>query len=134
MVPFLLSSRTDATKKLVTPRLLATIIMLPLLTILSDFIGVVGGFVTSFFMIHLNPSQYWTSAIHALEYEDVFQGLIKPFVFAFIVALVGCYYGLTTRCGTEGVGRSTTQAVVAASVLILVTDFFITKIVLAVLY
>ena len=123
---------TDPIKKLVTPRLLATVIMLPLLTILSDFIGIVGGFVTSFYLIHLNPAQYWTSSIHALEYEDIFQGLLKPFVFAFIVALVGCYYGLTTRGGTEGVGRSTTQAVVAASVLILVTDFFLTKIILAV--
>jgi phospholipid/cholesterol/gamma-HCH transport system permease protein len=84
-------------------------------------------------MIHLNPSQYWTSALHALEFEDIFQGLVKPFVFAFIVALVGCYKGLTTHGGTEGVGRSTTQAVVLASVLILVSDFFITKIILAVL-
>ena len=123
---------TDPGKKLVTPRLIATVVMLPMLTIIADFMGMLGGFGTSFFMIHLNPSQYWTSAIHALELEDVFQGLIKPFVFAFIVALVGCYYGLTTRGGTEGVGRSTTQAVVAASVMILVTDFFLTKIILAI--
>jgi phospholipid/cholesterol/gamma-HCH transport system permease protein len=111
----------------------ATLIMLPMLTIVADFMGMLGGFVTSFFMIHSNPSQYWTSALHALEYEDLFQGLIKPVVFAFIVALVGCYYGLTTRGGTEGVGRATTQAVVGASVLILVSDFFITKVILAVL-
>ena len=63
--------------------------------------------------------------------HDVFQGLAKPFIFAFIVALVGCYYGLSTRGGTQGVGRATTQAVVTASVLILSTDFFITKIILA---
>ena len=124
---------TDPTKKLVTPRLLAILIMLPLLTIISDFVGVLGGFITSFFMIHLNPSQYWTSAIHSLKYDDLFQGLIKPVIFAFIVALVGCYYGLNTRGGTEGVGRSTTQAVVAASVLILVSDFFLTKLILAML-
>jgi phospholipid/cholesterol/gamma-HCH transport system permease protein len=124
---------TDPSKKLVTPRLVATVIMLPMLTIISDFMGLLGGFATSFFFIHLNPSQYWYSAYHALEMEDVFQGLVKPFIFAFIVALVGCYYGLTTRGGTEGVGRSTTQAVVAASVLILVSDFFLTKIILAVL-
>ena len=124
---------TDPSKKLVTPRLVATVIMLPMLTIVADSMGMLGGFATSFFMIHMNPAQYWTSALHALEFEDVFQGLIKPFVFAFIVSLVGCYYGLTTRGGTAGVGRSTTQAVVAASVLILVTDFFITKIILAVL-
>lgn len=118
---------TDPSKKLVTPRLLATVIMLPMLTIISDFIGLLGGFATSFFIIHLNPSQYWYSAYHALEFEDLFQGLFKPFVFAFIVALVGCYYGLTTTGGTQGVGRATTQAVVAASVLILTCDFFLTK-------
>jgi phospholipid/cholesterol/gamma-HCH transport system permease protein len=123
---------TDPSKKLVTPRLMATVMMLPMLTIISDFMGMLGGFFTSFFMIHLNPSQYWTSAYHALELNDVFEGLLKPFVFAFIVALVGCFYGLRTRGGTEGVGRSTTQAVVAASVMILITDFFITKILLAV--
>ncbi|MBI4480550.1 MAG: ABC transporter permease [Acidobacteria bacterium] len=124
---------TDPSKKLVTPRLVATVIMLPMLTIVADSMGMLGGFATSFFMIHLNPAQYWTSALHALEFEDVFQGLVKPFFFAFIVSLVGCYYGLSTRGGTEGVGRSTTQAVVAASVMILVSDFFITKIILAVL-
>jgi len=122
---------TDPSKKLVTPRLIATVTMLPLLTIIADFIGMVGGFATSFFIIRLNPSQYWSSTYRALEFEDMFQGLLKPFVFAFIVALVGCHFGLTTRGGTQGVGRSTTQAVVAASVLILVTDFFITKILLA---
>ena len=121
---------TDPSKKLVTPRLIATVVMLPMLTIISDFVGLLGGFVTSFFIIRLNPSQYWYSAYHALAFEDIFQGLLKPFVFAFIVALVGCYYGLTTRGGTEGVGRSTTQAVVAASVMILVSDFFLTKILL----
>jgi phospholipid/cholesterol/gamma-HCH transport system permease protein len=123
---------TDPSRKLVTPRLVATVIMLPMLTILSDFIGMLGGFVTSFFYIHLNPSQYWTTAYHALVFDDVFEGLLKPFVFAFIVALVGCYYGLSTSGGTQGVGRSTTQAVVAASVMILITDFFLTKILLAV--
>jgi phospholipid/cholesterol/gamma-HCH transport system permease protein len=78
----------------------------------------------------MNPSQYWYSAYHALEFEDLFQGLTKPFVFAFVVALVGCYYGLSTSGGTQGVGRSTTQAVVAASVLILICDFFLTKLLL----
>ncbi|MBI4465393.1 MAG: ABC transporter permease [Acidobacteria bacterium] len=121
---------TDPSKKLVTPRLIATVVMLPMLTIIADFVGLLGGFATSFFIIRLNPSQYWYSAYQALEFEDLFQGLLKPFVFAFIVALVGCYYGLTTRGGTEGVGRATTQAVVAASVMILVSDFFITKTIL----
>ena len=121
---------TDPIKKLVTPRLVATVLMLPMLTVISDAMGMLGGFVTSFFIIHTNPSQYWYSAYHALELEDVFQGLLKPFIFAFIVALVGCYYGLTTKGGTQGVGRATTQAVVAASVLILTCDFFLTKLIL----
>jgi len=122
---------TDPGKKLVTPRLVATVIMLPMLTIIADFMGLLGGFATSFFFIHLNPSQYWYSAYHALEMEDVFQGLLKPFVFAFIVALVGCYYGLTTRGGTEGVGRSTTTAVVAASVTILLLDTVLAQVLLS---
>ncbi|MBI4464806.1 MAG: ABC transporter permease [Acidobacteria bacterium] len=122
---------TDPGKKLVTPRLVATVIMLPLLTVISDFVGLLGGFAVSFFIVHLNPSQYWSRAYHSLDMNDVFQGLTKPFIFAFIVALVGCYYGLTTRGGTQGVGRATTQAVVTASVLILITDFFLTKMILA---
>lgn len=121
---------TDPIKKLVTPRLIATVIMLPLLTILMDFMGLWGGFATSFFIIQMNPGQYWTSAYRALDFYDLFQGLLKPFVFAFVVALVGCYYGLGTRGGTQGVGRSTTQAVVASSILILAFDFFLTKILL----
>jgi len=118
---------TDPSKKLVTPRLVATVVMLPMLTVISDFMGLLGGFATSFFIIRMNPSQYWYSAYQALSFEDLFQGLAKPLVFAFVVALVGCYYGLTTSGGTQGVGRATTQAVVAASVLILVCDFFLTK-------
>ncbi len=124
---------TDPSKKLVTPRLVAVVLMLPLLTVIADFMGLLGGFTTSFFIIQMNPSQYWYSAYHALSFEDMFQGLAKPLVFAFIVALVGCYYGLKTSGGTQGVGRSTTQAVVAASVLILICDFFLTKVLLWVL-
>jgi phospholipid/cholesterol/gamma-HCH transport system permease protein len=122
---------TDPSKKLVVPRLIATVFMLPLLTIISDFVGLLGGFAYSFFIYHLNPSQYWANAYHSLDYGDVFQGLIKPFIFAFLVALVGCYYGLSTRGGTQGVGRATTQAVVTSSVLILIFDFVISKFILA---
>ena len=121
---------TDPLKKLVTPRLVATVAMLPLLTIIGDFVGLLGGLVVSNFVIRLNPTQYWTRAYQAIELGDAVQGLAKPFVFAFIVSLVGCYYGLTTRGGTQGVGRSTTQAVVVASVLILVSNLFITKTIL----
>jgi phospholipid/cholesterol/gamma-HCH transport system permease protein len=122
---------TDPNKKLVVPRLIATVFMLPLLTIVSDFMGLLGGFAVSFYIVHLNSNQYWSKAYHSLKYDDVGQGLLKPFIFAFIVALVGCFYGLKTRGGTQGVGRATTQAVVTASVLILATDFVVTKLILA---
>lgn len=123
---------TDPVRKLVTPRLYATLITLPLLTILSDFCGMLGGFFVSYYTVHLSSIEYWTYAYQALTFEDVTQGLLKPFLFAVIIALVGCYFGLSTRGGTEGVGHSTTQAVVVASVLILVVDFFFTKFLIAV--
>jgi phospholipid/cholesterol/gamma-HCH transport system permease protein len=121
---------TDPMKKLVTPRVLATTLMLPLLTAISDFIGLVGGYLISHFQLRLNPVQYWSRAIHALEFGDLVQGLVKPLIFGFILSTVGCYYGLSVRGGTQGVGRATTQAVVTASVLILVSNFFITRLLL----
>jgi phospholipid/cholesterol/gamma-HCH transport system permease protein len=118
---------TDPTKKLVTPRVIATVVMLFFLSILSDLLGVFGGFMVSYFMLGLDGQQYWTSTYQKLEYSDVQMGLIKPVLFGFIIATVGCYYGLSAKGGTQGVGRATTQAVVAASVLILVFDFFVTR-------
>jgi phospholipid/cholesterol/gamma-HCH transport system permease protein len=118
---------TDPLRKLVAPRLFATVATLPLLTVLSDFCGTLGGYLVSYYTAHLTTEQYWTSIYQSLDVQDVAQGLLKPFLFAFVIALVGCYCGLHTTGGTEGVGRSTTQAVVVASVLILVLDFFITK-------
>lgn len=119
---------TDPIKKLVTPRLVATCTVLPLLTIISDFVGMFGGFVIAFYVLNMSADQYWTSSWQALGYSDIAQGLLKPFAFAFAIALVGCYYGLSTSGGTQGVGRSTTQAVVVSSVLIFFITFFITRI------
>jgi phospholipid/cholesterol/gamma-HCH transport system permease protein len=124
---------TDPSKKLVTPRVIATVVMLFFLSIISDFVGLAGGWTVSRFLLRLDSSQYWTTAWQSLAFEDVFMGLLKPVLFGFVIATVGCYYGLSTRGGTQGVGRSTTQAVVAASVLILVVDFFITKLLMALL-
>jgi phospholipid/cholesterol/gamma-HCH transport system permease protein len=118
---------TDPVQKLVTPRLVATGIVLPLLTIIADFLGLFGAFVIAYTLLQMTPANFWNSAWQSLDYGDVFQGLIKPFAYAFVVALVGCHYGLRTTGGTQGVGRSTTKAVVVASVWIFVLDFFLTR-------
>jgi len=118
---------TDPMRKLVAPRMYATLITLPLLTILSDFFGLLGGFFVSYYTARLSAIQYWTSAYQALDFQDIIQGLIKPVFFSVIIAGIGCYFGLRTSGGTEGVGRSTLRAVVAACVMILIVDFFITK-------
>jgi phospholipid/cholesterol/gamma-HCH transport system permease protein len=121
---------TDPVQKLVTPRLVATMVMLPLLTIIADFVGMFGGFVISqlFLGAYLTPRLYWSSVWQALVWKDVGQGLLKPFVFAIVIAMIGCLYGLRTSGGTQGVGRATTQAVVAATVVVFILDLLITKI------
>jgi len=117
----------DPTKKLVTPRVIACTVMLFFLSIISDLMGLAGGWVIARFMLGLDSNQYWTTAYQSLRFEDVFMGLSKPVVFGFIIASIGCFYGLNAKGGTQGVGRATTQAMVAASVLIVVSDLFITK-------
>ena len=119
---------TDPIQKLVTPRMIATAVVLPLLTIIADFVGMFGGFIIAKYFLNLEGSQYWSTVWRSLEWNDVAQGLLKPFVFSFAISLVGCYYGLRTSGGTQGVGRATTQAVVMASILIFILTFFVTKI------
>lgn len=120
---------TDPIQKLVKPRLIATAFTLPLLTIIADFVGLVGGYLVAVPLLSLTTTgQYWNNAYRLLEYNDITQGLLKPFVFAIIIALVGCHYGLRTTGGTQGVGRATTQAVVVASIWIFVTTVLITRI------
>jgi phospholipid/cholesterol/gamma-HCH transport system permease protein len=122
---------TDPTKKLVTPRVVSSVVMLFFLTIISDLVGLAGGWIVALLMLGLNSYQYWNQAYQNLAAEDVTMGLVKPVIFGFIISTIGCYYGLSTKGGTQGVGRSTTQAVVAASVLILVVDFFITRLIMS---
>lgn len=119
---------TDPSRKLVTPRVLATLMMVPLLTALSVFVGLLGGCVASVFSLRLSAVEFWRRAIDALDFADLMQGFTKAVAFGFILATVGCYKGLTVRGGTQGVGRATTQSVVIASVLIIVADTFLTKI------
>src|SRR5688572_23827085 len=132
---------TDPIKKLVTPRVLASLIMLPVLTIINDFVGILGGSIIAIFYIGQPAALYWRvvfeqmlSGGFTLHYipNDFIQGLVKPFVFGGIISLVACYYGLKTTGGTEGVGLATTRTVVTASILILVVDYFLTQITLAV--
>jgi len=124
---------TDPMKKLVTPRVISTVFMLFFLTILSDMVGLTGGLMVAKVLLRLDARQYWNNAWQSLVFQDVFMGLIKPVLFGFIIATVGCYYGMTARGGTQGVGRATTQAVVTASVLIVVVNFFVTQFLMNVL-
>jgi phospholipid/cholesterol/gamma-HCH transport system permease protein len=122
---------TDPIKKLVTPRVISTLVMMFFLTIISDLVGLTGGWICAITLLGLDSFQYWNQAYQNLVNEDVTMGLVKPVIFGFIISTVGCYYGLSTKGGTQGVGRATTQAVVAASVLILVVDFFVTRLIMA---
>ncbi|HEX3682274.1 MAG TPA: ABC transporter permease [Bryobacteraceae bacterium] len=120
---------TDPIQKLVTPRLFATATMLPCLTVVADAIGWIAAYLIAVPLLHLVSSNYyWSSSWRALVPNDLAQGLIKPFLFGIIIALVGCYYGLRTTGGTQGVGRATTQAVVSASIWIFFVTFLIDKI------
>jgi len=118
---------TDPLKKLVTPRITATVFMLFFLTIISDFVGLAGGLMVAKILLNLDARQYWSNAWESLVFQDVFMGLVKPVLFGFIISTVGCFYGMNARGGTQGVGRATTQAVVAASVMIVVVNFFVTQ-------
>jgi phospholipid/cholesterol/gamma-HCH transport system permease protein len=123
---------TDPTKKLVTPRVVASVIMLFFLTIISDLVGLTGGFIIGHFTLGLDTYQYWNTAYQSLVYGDVFMGLTKPLLFGFVISTIGCYYGLTAHGGTQGVGRATTQAVVAASVIMLVVNLVYTRLLLSI--
>jgi phospholipid/cholesterol/gamma-HCH transport system permease protein len=120
----------DPMRKLVTPRLFACISMLFFLTILADAFGILGGGAVTVFMNHQNGTQYFSMAWEHLHYPDIIQGLVKPLFSGFIIASVGCFYGMRTTGGTEGVGRSTIQAVVTSSVLIIFVDFLLTQVLL----
>ena len=124
---------TDPMKKLVTPRVTATVFMLVFLTIISDLVGRTGGLFIAKVLLRLDARQYWSNAWETLVFQDIFMGLAKPVLFGFIIATIGCFYGMNARGGTQGVGRATTQAVVAASVMILAFDLLVTRFLMAVL-
>jgi phospholipid/cholesterol/gamma-HCH transport system permease protein len=121
---------TDPSRKLISPRVLASLITVPLLTTISVFVGLLGGMVASVFSLRLSPTTFWQRAIAILEFSDLMQGFTKSLLFAFILSTVGCYKGLNVRGGTQGVGRATTQSVVVSSVMIIIADTFLTKLAL----
>jgi phospholipid/cholesterol/gamma-HCH transport system permease protein len=125
---------TDPVRKLVVPRVLAGFFMAPVLTVISDFIGILGGWVIARYQLQVNSGLYWSSVTKGLYMEDVWMGLSKPFVFGFVIVTIACHVGLRTTGGTAGVGRATTISVVAGSVAVIACDFFVTQILIALMY
>jgi len=120
----------DPMRKLVTPRIFACIAMLFFLTIVANACGIAGGAAVTVFLNHQNGAQYFHEAYDGLRYPDIIQGLVKPLFFGYILGSNGCFYGMRTTGGTEGVGRSTISAVVNSSVLIIFVDFLLTHVLL----
>lgn len=124
---------TDVVRKLVAPRFLACLVSLPLLTVLVDTIALFGGFVIVGAMTDLYASFYWYSVVDFLQLSDLAMGMLKPLFFGLVIASVGCHVGLRTVGGAEAVGVAVKRSVVLASIFILVSDFFLTKIFLVLL-
>ena len=125
---------TDPVRKLVVPRLLAGFFMAPVLTVIADAVGIVGGWLVAVYELRISSSLYWSSVVDGLYFADVWLGLIKPFCLGFVIVTIGCYVGLSARGGTQGVGRATTNAVVASSVAVIAVDFFVTRVLIALIY
>ena len=125
---------TDPIRKLVVPRVLAGIFMTPVLTIISDFVGIFGGWIVARFQLQVATGLYWSSVTDTLYIQDVWMGLIKPFIFGFVIVTIACHVGLRTSGGTQGVGRATTVAVVVGSVAVIAVDFFVTQILITLIY
>jgi phospholipid/cholesterol/gamma-HCH transport system permease protein len=125
---------TDPIRKLVVPRVLAGFFMAPVLTVIADFVGILGGWVVARYTLQVNSGLYWSSVTKGLYMEDAYMGVVKPFVFGFIIATVACHVGLRTRGGTAGVGKSTTLSVVMGSVAVIAADFFVTQLMFWFLY
>jgi len=118
---------TDPNRKLVAPRLIALILMLPLLTVAADISGIFGGGVVASLLFNQDTTVYITSVRNGITVQDVIGGVIKPLVFGLIIGSISCYRGLTTTEGTVGVGRSTTSAVVTSSIMVIIFDFFLSR-------
>lgn len=119
---------TDPLQKLVTPRLIAAAVMVPCLTVVADLAGWIAGYLMAVPVQNMvSSSEYWSTSWRALQMNDLAQGLLKPLLFGMIISLCGCFYGLRTTGGTQGVGRATTSAVVAACIWVFLCSFLIDK-------
>lgn len=118
---------TDPNRKLVMPRLIALIITLPLLTVIADVVGIGGGWMVATGLYEMSTSTFFASVRDGITADDILGGVIKPLVFGLIIGTISCHKGLTTEGGTVGVGRSTTRAVVTASIIVIVADFFLAR-------
>lgn len=125
---------TDPIRKLVLPRVLAGVIMTPVLTVIANALGMVGAWAIALNQLGVATGIYWNSVLNSLWIQDVWMGLIKPFFLGFAIVTIGCHVGMRTSGGTQGVGRSTTNSVVASSVAVIAVDFFVTKLLFALLY
>jgi len=125
---------TDPIRKLVVPRVLAGLLMVPLLTALATAVGMVGGWLVTVLQFHVASTVYWTSVTQGLYMQDVWMGVIKPFFLGFTIVTIGCHVGMRTTGGTQGVGNATKLAVVASSVAVIAVDFLVTKVLFVLLY
>ena len=125
---------TDPIRKLVLPRILAGLFMVPLLTCISVGVGLLGAWIITYTQLKVASGVYWNSVVGGLYIQDVWMGLIKPFFLGFAIVTIGCHVGLRTSGGTQGVGRATTNAVVASSVAVLVVNFLVTKALIFLMY
>jgi phospholipid/cholesterol/gamma-HCH transport system permease protein len=125
---------TDPVRKLVVPRVLAGIIMVPVLTIVADAVGMVGAWLITTTQLKVAGSVFWNSVVMGLYIQDVWMGIIKPFFLGFALVTIACHVGLRTKGGTQGVGRATTNAVVGGSVAVLIVDFLVTKLLISLMY
>jgi len=114
-------------RNLVVPRLIAIVAMLPVLTVIGNLVGVLGGLVLSVTQLNVSADFYLNSLLQVLLLDDVVSGIGKSFFFAYFIGIIACHNGLTVVGGADGVGRATTRTVVAASITVLVSDFFLTK-------
>ena len=118
---------TDPIRKLVAPRLIALVITLPLLTVIADMVGIAGGWAVSTFLYGLPSSMFLNSVRDGITTDDIIGGIVKPLFFAFLMGTIACHRGLKTEGGTVGVGRSTTSAVVTASIIVIIADFILAR-------